>query len=86
MEKKIKIIRAKSNNIKPKIIIGKDGLNENIIKNIKKIIEHDGFVKIKILKTLIGENDKKKIFQEIAEVSNTKIAYSIGHTIVLTKN
>lgn len=85
MEKEIKLIRKKINNTKTKIIIGKEGLNENTVKNIKRIIEKEGFVKIKILKTYMGNNTREEIFQKIAKGCNAKIAFTVGYTVILTK-
>ena len=63
--------------------IGKSGLTENVIDEIKKQLKKNKVIKIKFLKTAI--TDKKKLFAEIAEKTNSKIMKKVGFTIVLAK-
>ena len=45
--------------------------------NYKKLI------KVKILKTFIQDKDKKDIFNEIAEKTDSKIVHKVGFTVTL---
>lgn len=86
MDEKLRKLRSESKTIKPAIIIGKNGINDEIIKNIKKHLKTYGMIKIKILKTYIEDKDKKVAAQDIAEKCQAKIVDLVGFTIVLAKS
>lgn len=90
MDKKTRKLRSESRIIKPAIIIGKNGINEEVIKNIKKHLKTYGLVKIKILNTYIdgdnGKRDKKAIAQDLADRCQAELVDLIGFTVVLAKS
>ena len=85
VDKKIKEMRRESKVMAPKIQVGKNGLTEQIIKNIKDEISRHGIVKIKILKAYIESHDKKEAFKDIADRTNAKIVHTLGFTITLAR-
>ncbi|MGV8150097.1 MAG: YhbY family RNA-binding protein [Candidatus Woesearchaeota archaeon] len=85
MDEKLRKLRSESRTISASIIIGKNGINDEVIKNIKSQIKTYGLVKIKILKTYIENNDKKKIAKDLAERCNAQLVDQIGFTIVLAR-
>jgi RNA-binding protein len=86
MDEKERKLRSESKNLKPRIIIGKNGINDEVIKNIKKHIKEYGIIKIKILKTYIGDKDKKEFAKDLAVKCEAKIIDLVGFTVVLSKN
>jgi RNA-binding protein len=86
MDKKIKDMRKESKTMTPNITIGKNGLTDSVLNNIKVELVKHKLVKIKILKTYISENDKESVFKDIAEKSGAKVVHKIGFTITLTKH
>jgi len=78
-------IKQKAKLAEPSVRIGKNGVTENIIKEVSKKAKKDGFVKVKFLRTAIEEKDKKKLFEEIAELSGTQIIHSVGFVVCLGK-
>lgn len=85
MDEKIKDMRRESKTMTPNILIGKNGLSDQVLKNIKTELSKHKLVKLKILKSLISETDKNAIFAEIEEKSGAKVVQKIGFTITLTK-
>lgn len=85
MDEKLRKLRSKSKNMKPDIIIGKNGINEAVIRNIKTHIRTYGVIKIKILKTYIEGKDKKLIVSELAKKCEAKLVDFVGFTLVLAK-
>lgn len=83
MDEKTRKLRSESKVLKPNIIIGKNGINEEVIKNIKTQIKTCGIVKIKILTTYMNGKDKKILAKSLAEKCNARIINQIGFTIVL---
>jgi len=85
MDKKIKNLRSESKNMDANILIGKNGLTDQVIQNIKDDLSRNRLVKIKILPTLVEASGKEALFEEIAEKSEAKVVHKIGFTITLTK-
>ncbi len=90
MDEKQRKLRSESKTLKPAIIIGKNGINDEVIKNIKKHLKTYGLIKIKILKTYIdgddGVRDKKAIAADIAARCEAKLVDLVGFTVVLAKS
>ncbi|HYD03212.1 MAG TPA: YhbY family RNA-binding protein [Alphaproteobacteria bacterium] len=85
MDKNIKEMKKDSKNLAASIIIGKNGLTEQVIKNIALELRKNDLVKIKILPSLVESEGKEALFEEIAEKTGAKIVQKIGFTITLTK-
>jgi RNA-binding protein len=85
MDKKLKEMRSESKTMTPNIIIGKNGLTDQVLKNIKDELSKHRLVKIKILQAYISDKDKKATFEEISEKTGAKTVQVIGFTITLTK-
>jgi RNA-binding protein len=71
--------------IEPVIRIGKNGITENIIKDIKIHIKKRKLIKVKLLKSFIGEKNKKDIANELADKTDSKIIQQIGFVVVLSE-
>ncbi len=67
------------------IRIGKNGITNNVIKEIIDQLDRNKLVKIKLLKSFMEENNKKEIISEIAEKTNSKVISAIGFVVVLWK-
>ena len=69
--------------LEPIIRIGKNGLTENIIKEIKTHIKKRKLIKVKLLKSFIGENNRKELAKELADKTDSKVIQQIGFVVVL---
>ena len=78
------LTRAK--NIEPTIRIGKKGLTDQQLNEIEKQLNKRKLVKIKLLRSFLEDKDKKKVFKEIAEKTNSKLVYSAGFVAAFHKN
>lgn len=67
------------------IRIGKSGITEGVVKEIKKQIEKKGAVKIKCLRSFVSGKDKKEIANELAEKTKSRVVHQIGFVVVLSK-
>jgi RNA-binding protein YhbY len=85
MDKKIEEMRKESKTMTPNMIIGKNGLTEQTLSNIRTELSKHKLLKIKILKSYIDENNKKSVFDEIEQKTGAKVVHKIGFTITLTK-
>ena len=70
--------------LEPAIRIGKAGITENVIKQIKTIMKKKKVIKVKFLASAI-KNNKKELVKELAEKTNTKIIHKVGFIAVLER-
>lgn len=83
MNKKI-ILRSKAKNLEPIIRLGKNGLTENFIKEIKELLKQRKLIKIKMLKSTLNV-DKKEITKKIVDNTNSELIEAVGNIVVLYK-
>ena len=65
------------------IIIGKAGLKDSVVKEIKRQLKDKKLIKVKFLKSAIEGKDKKQLFNELAEKTGSEIVYNIGFAVAL---
>lgn len=80
-----KEILAKAQLLEPALRIGKSGLTENVIEEIKLQLKKRKLIKVKLLKSFISSKDRKKIAGEIAQRTDSKLVQQIGFVVVLYK-
>ena len=66
----------------PKIRIGKKGITEGIIQEVKIILKKDKIVKVKCLQSIPTESTKA-IAKNVSELTNSKIIEIRGKTFIL---
>ena len=77
-------LRALANPLKPVVIIGKDGLTENIIASINDVIRTHELIKISILKTYEGL-PTKELAELICSTIDAEFIHTVGRTFVIYK-
>jgi len=65
--------------------IGKKGVTASFIEEISKNLEKRGAVKVKILKTGLGDHTAKEIAEEVANATRSTVVQIRGHTFTLRK-
>ncbi|WP_406660017.1 YhbY family RNA-binding protein [Methanolobus sp. ZRKC3] len=84
MEKeKLYKLKAEASKIKPILNVGKNGITDSLIDEIKKQVKANRLVKIKMLKTSSEGEDTKTAAQKLAELTNTTLIEVRGSTVVL---
>jgi RNA-binding protein len=83
MNKQIKELSRKTNTLEPSIIIGKGGITENTVKAIKEHLKNKRLIKVKILGSFIKDKDKKNVFSELAEKTDSEIVQKVGFVVTL---
>jgi len=78
-------IKRKLSGEKPSIWIGKNGVSEELLKEIEKQLEKKEMVKIRILKSALERDETKKIAVRIAEKTEASLVDVRGHTFMLYK-
>jgi RNA-binding protein len=78
-------IKNKLRTEKPTIHVGKEGVTDKIVQEIKKQLDAREKIKVKILKTALQEKEAKAIAIEIAEKTKSELIEVRGHTFILFK-
>lgn len=80
-KKEIKELKAQAQELKPKVLVGKNGLNEGTLQSIDEVLEADELAKVKFL------NNSIEITQEMCEALaddlQAELVQKIGRMIIL---
>jgi len=79
----IKRLRAESHRLKlkPVVIIGQNGLSENVNNEIAIAVEHHELIKIRI--PALDKDDKKQLTETICAKNQATLITAIGNVIVI---
>ncbi len=69
--------------IETSIRIGKAGITENVVKQVKSMLKKKKIIKVKFLPSAVKGN-KNELFKELAEKTNSKIIHKVGFVVVLS--
>ena len=78
-----KFLRQAAHHIDPVIWIGKNGITENVIKEIVRALEHHELIKVKILQT--EKKGQEENIQKICVDTDAELIHSIGNVLTLYK-
>jgi putative YhbY family RNA-binding protein len=86
IEKK-KELKSESKSLKPFMSVGKQGITNTTITQIKIYLKANRLGKIKILKTLLDEQglDKKELAKQLAQDTQSELIDAVGFVVVLYK-
>ncbi|HZG14327.1 MAG TPA: ribosome assembly RNA-binding protein YhbY [Candidatus Bathyarchaeia archaeon] len=76
-------LRALAHHLTPIFQVGKGGVNENMIKQIKEALEVRELIKVSILQN--NDDDKHDVAAALSEGAGAELVQLIGHTVVLYK-
>lgn len=79
--KQRKHLKSLTNTMDVKIIIGKNGISENLIKQVNDTLDANELVKLKILKNNLFED--KDTINEILEKCNCELVSHMGSKFVI---
>ena len=69
----------------PTVLIGKAGVTEQCLNEIKKQLDKNKMVKAKLLKTALTGNETKALVTDIAQKTESTLVEIRGHTFMLYK-
>jgi len=76
-------LRSKAKALEPILRIGKNGLAENVIKEISSLLKEKKLIKIKLLKSSLDNKNKKELIKEIAGKTDSELIEAVGNIAVL---
>jgi RNA-binding protein len=77
--KKIRELRAKLHNLKPIVIIGNNGLTENVLEEIKRGLNDHELIKTRIAGDLQNRKLRARITQKICDETTAILVQMIGN-------
>ncbi|HII17711.1 TPA: YhbY family RNA-binding protein [Candidatus Woesearchaeota archaeon] len=80
-----KELKSESKILEPKVRIGKSGMSDAVVAEIKKVLKTNPLFKVKLLKGALAGKDKKDVAREVAEKTGTVLIDQIGFTIVIAR-
>jgi len=81
----IKELKKKAMALDPIVRIGKSGMSDSVTEEIIKHIKDKGLVKVKMLKSFVGSNDKKELAEQIAAKTLSQLVDRVGFVVVLAR-
>ncbi|HCN61420.1 MULTISPECIES: ribosome assembly RNA-binding protein YhbY [Mammaliicoccus] len=81
--KQKRYLRKEAHHLDPIFQIGKGGLNENMIEQVKEALEKRELIKVHILQN--NMDDHKEIAATLAKQTNGELVQLIGNIIVIYK-
>lgn len=81
--KQKRYLRSLAHHLDPIFQVGKAGVNDNLISQLKDALEARELLKVSILQNC--DQDKKEVAQELASGTEAELVQLIGKTIVLYK-
>ncbi len=83
-EKKVRVLREVLSG-SARVRIGKGGVNENIVEEIRRSLEREGLVKVKVLKSLARQIDVKALASEVSRTLNAELIDVRGHVFIIRR-
>ena len=78
-------MKIKAAALKPVVRIGKSGLTENVLAEIKKQFKSHNLVKIKLLKACFEKTGKKEVAKNIADSTESVLILLQGNIVTIYK-
>jgi RNA-binding protein len=70
---------------KPTVWIGKNGITEEVVDEVKKQLKSNEIVKIRILKTAFAQKSMKAVTNKLLDRTEAELLDARGYTIILYK-
>lgn len=81
--KQKRFLRGEAHHLKPIFQVGKDGVNENMLKQINEALEKRELIKVSILQNCI--ENKEEVAEALSAGTASFVVQIIGNTIILYK-
>lgn len=63
--------------------IGKGGVSDNLVKEIVRLLKKHQYIKVRMLRSAVGEGDKLELFNSLCEKTGARLAGVRGNTAVI---
>jgi RNA-binding protein len=77
----IRKLRSLAHHLKPVVMIGDKGINDNILTELDRALEHHELIKIRIAGA--SKDERRALSNEICQASNATLIQLIGNITIL---
>ena len=77
----VKEVRSKS----AKIILGKKGITNEFIEEVKRQLKREKIIKIRVLRSVLAEKSMDELTSEIATKTKSQLLETRGYTMLLAR-
>ena len=77
--------KEKAKALEPSVRLGKSGLTDGVVMEIKKHLKKNKLIKVKLLRACLGNKNKKELAKELAEKTDSILIDRVGFVVVLGK-
>jgi len=70
---------------KPTLWIGKNGVNEKVVVEVKKQLKRKEVIKVKVLKKALEESSMEALAKDLVDSTGAELIEARGHTLILYK-
>ncbi|MFH2028182.1 MAG: YhbY family RNA-binding protein [Nanoarchaeota archaeon] len=78
-------LKEKAKLLEPVLRIGKSGITDSVVEEIKCILIKKKLIKIKFLRSALADKNKKQLAEEIARKTESELIDAVGFVVVLYK-
>ena len=78
-------LKKKARSMDPVVRIGKNGINEGTIEEIKKLLKRRRLIKIKMLRSFAETEKRRDVADMIAKQTSSRLVEVMGNSITLYK-
>ena len=80
---RIRMVKRRMVHEKPTVWVGKSGVTASMVDEIDKQLEKRSFVKVRVLRSALWEEDVEDIAKRIAGETESRLVDIRGHTFIL---
>ena len=80
-DKQIRNLRAQAHSLKPVVIVGGNGLTDNVLNEIEQAVDHHELIKVRL--NAGDKDDRDAMIAEICEKVRVEVVQKIGHIIAV---
>ena len=78
-------LRNAAANLQPILRIGKNGITDALVREVRRQVENREIIKIKLLKVLTADGDRRKIAEDLAARADVLLVHVVGSMVTLAK-
>lgn len=78
-------LREQAQQLAPTIRIGKKGLTDEQIFELKNQLKTRKLVKVKLLQAFLEDHDRKQVVKDLAKLTGSEVVYAVGFVAVFHK-
>ena len=80
-----KEMRTRVHFLAPAVHIGKSGLSQAIVDEVKRKLKKEKVIKVKFLSSAVASGNKKELVKELAEKAGATVVHAVGFVVTLSR-